>query len=519
MKSVIINMSEMSESTEIYESRPNRFLVYFIYLVLGMFFIAFIWMYFWKIDIVVTSNAVFRGEEKVYDISSDISGKIQTCNIADGQFVKEGEVLLTIDSESFAETIKNYQDRLTDIEQRIQMLTIYLEYLEGETEQIDSFTENKYYEEFNNRKQLLEADIELSGKNTEELRNQYQKETENIRKSIDNCKNKIHKLEQAEESIISRINPFDISDNYYYSIVNSYLSNYEAVEFQYDNQIKELKNSIIELEKQKNTTDGNNMEAVEALQGNIDAIQEEITLKEKEQEKVLINLELQEISNLQQQIETFNTTLRSLEAELSSVEYKMAGLNDSDTEITKDISVMKEKNNIAVELLTYEEKKSECEVYLKSYNQKKVNCSIVANTTGYVSLNTEVRQGGYIQEGTVICRILPEENHGYYAEIYVENRDIGRLKEGQNVKFEIAAYPSGEYGYFTGVIDNIAKDITVDNSGSSFYLVKAKCDKITVMNEKEEEGTIMNGMVCQAKIIVEKKSVLNYLLEKIKLFD
>lgn len=132
MKPVTINMSELSESIELYESRPNRFFIYFIYLILGMFIIAFTWMYFWKIDIVVKSNGMFRGEDKVYEVSSNITGKIQSCNVTEGQLVKEGDVLLTVSGEELDNAIVNYQELLTD---------------------------NKYYNEFNNRKNLLEADI------------------------------------------------------------------------------------------------------------------------------------------------------------------------------------------------------------------------------------------------------------------------------------------------------------------------------------------------------------------------
>lgn len=112
------------------------------------------------------------------------------------------------------------------------------------------------------------------------------------------------------------------------------------------------------------------------MKENIESIQEQIKLKEKEKEKVLSNLEIQEISGIEQQIETLNTRRITLKSELSAAEYKLAELNASDTETAKNISIMKEKNNIATELLTYEGKKEECEMTLKSYNYKSGNCSI-----------------------------------------------------------------------------------------------------------------------------------------------
>jgi hypothetical protein len=39
------------------------------------------------------------------------------------------------------------------------------------------------------------------------------------------------------------------------------------------------------------------------------------------------------------------------------------------------------------------------------------------------------------------------------------------------------------------------------------------------MNRHGDKGIIINGMICQAKIIVEEKSVFRYLMEKINLLD
>ena len=125
-----------------------------------------------------------------------------------------------------------------------------------------------------------------------------------------------------------------------------------------------------------------------------------------------------------------------------------------------------------------------------------------------------------MQVGTAIGTIYPEAESKYYAEIYVENSDVAKIKEGQEVKFEIAAYPSSEYGYFEGRVENIAKDISVDQSmGYAYYLVRVKCDNMTLKGKDGEEATLMNGMACQAKIVVDEKNVLTYLFEKIDLLD
>ena len=132
--------------------------------------------------------------------------------------------------------------------------------------------------------------------------------------------------------------------------------------------------------------------------------------------------------------------------------------------------------------------------------------------------STDIKNGSIIQEGASIGAIYPETESKYYAEIYVENSDIAKIAEGQKVKFEIAAYPSSEYGYFEGTVENISKDISVDqNTGYAYYIVRVKCNNITLKGKNGEEASLVNGMACQAKIIVDEKNVLSYLLEKIDL--
>lgn len=543
MKPIIVNMKEMSDSTEVYESRPNPFMIYVIYLVLAILVIAFVWMYFFKIDILVKGNGMFRCDEDIYDISSSVTGKVESSNVSDGQFVNKGDVLFTVSVASLDETIKAYENELEDINQRIAILQAYEKYLDGDATDFEAMSDNKYYQEFYNKKQLLDANISSSDKNTDEQRKQYENNIEDINASISQYELQITKLKQARECVVTRTNIFTSDDSYYDSMVKSYISNYNLTSLQYDNQIKEYQEQIDEVNSQLEKIDieaenqyseaseqnvgADTQNAVSASIFNRDELNEKletlgdyIKTAESEKQKALDNLELQQLSSIEQQIENISNTLLSLESNLTSVKVQLEAVSGTDTGTINSISVLTEKSNIANELLTYNNKRTECENKLKSYDIQNGNCNIMADTSGYIQLEQEIKQGAFVQEGTTIGQIYPQTVENYYAEIYVENSDIAKLEEGQNVKFEISAYPSSEYGYFTGVIENISKDIRVDqNSGSAYYLVKARCDEITVQNKEGKTGSIINGMACQAKIVVDEESILRWLLEKLNFLD
>lgn len=60
MKPIIIDMNEMSESSEVYYSRPNRALPFFLYVCLGLFVAALVWMWFGRVDTVVNASGILN---------------------------------------------------------------------------------------------------------------------------------------------------------------------------------------------------------------------------------------------------------------------------------------------------------------------------------------------------------------------------------------------------------------------------------------------------------------------------
>ena len=93
MKPIIIDMKDLSESTEIYEKKPNPAVVSFLYILLGIIVIAVLWMAFSEIDIVTECNGVFLYGDGVTEVTCDYNAKITKCNVTDGEYVTEGTVL------------------------------------------------------------------------------------------------------------------------------------------------------------------------------------------------------------------------------------------------------------------------------------------------------------------------------------------------------------------------------------------------------------------------------------------
>lgn len=517
MKPIIVDMNDMNESVEVYKSKPNPFMVYTIYMVFAIIVIACIWMCFFDINDVVKSNGMFKSSENIYDIGSAVTGEVKEKYVNDGDFVKEGDVLYVVGIESLSDTIVQYQKNLKNTEDRIEILNAYEESLDGTIESLDKITDNQYYEEFKNRRKLLFENIENNNENVNNKLDLYDNNIQSIMESVQKYNTKMDKLNEVKSCIMSRNNTFDGSESYYYSIVSSYISSYNLTDMQYNSKIEEYQNKINELNKEISK---NNESDLDALKQKKEEYAAYITATEMEETQALSNLENQKLLEIEQMIEEINNSITTLNSNLEAAKLEKMSISDNSNTNNRNISILTEKGNIASEKISLQEKKEEYDSYLSKYNIQNDNCKVKATTSGYYYESRNLKQGGYIQEGTTIGKIYPENESEFYAEIYVANSDIGRIKEGQMVNLEIAAYPSMEYGYFKGDIISISKDITVDeNTGHAYYVVKVKCDNMTVKNKKGDMGYLKNGMACQAKIIIGEKSVMTYVLEKINLLD
>lgn len=517
MKPIIVDINDCSESVEVYKSRPNPFMIYTIYTVFAIIVIACIWMSFFDINDIVKSNGLFKSSEDIYDIGSAVTGAVKEKCVDDGDFVKEGDVLYVVEIESLSDTIVLYQKNLKNTEDRLDILNVYEESLDVNEEVLDKAADNQYYEEFKNRRKLLFQNIENNSENINDKTALYDNSIQSITDNIQKYNEKIDKLKEVKTCIISRDNTFDKGENYYYSIASSYISSYDLTKMQYDSKIEEYKNKIDELDKMISNKGESDMDTLGKSKAEYSSYME---AAETEKAQALSNLESQKLLELEQMIEEINSSIITLNSNLETARLEKTSISDDSNINNKNIAILTEMGNIASERISLKEKKEECESYLNKYNIQNENCTITATSSGYYYDSRSLKQGSYIQEGSTIGKIYPENESDFYAEVYVENSDIGRIKEGQKVNLEIAAYPSMEYGYFYGDVVSISKDITVDEStGYAYYIVKVKCDNMTVKSKNGDVGHLKNGMACKAKIIIGEKSVMTYVLERIHLID
>lgn len=113
MKPIIINMNEMSDSREVYESKPNPMLPAFLYTCLALFAVAILWMCFGKLDIVVNANGMVRPNGVVSSVLNTIGGTVLSVYVEDGATVEEGTLLYVMEHEGLLAQKTFYEEKVT----------------------------------------------------------------------------------------------------------------------------------------------------------------------------------------------------------------------------------------------------------------------------------------------------------------------------------------------------------------------------------------------------------------------
>ena len=137
-------------------------------------------------------------------------------------------------------------------------------------------------------------------------------------------------------------------------------------------------------------------------------------------------------------------------------------------------------------------------------------------------------EGAVLQPGTVLMTIVPAEEP-LRAEVWVDNRDRGFVREGQPVKLKVAPYPFQKYGMVEGVVRTVSADATeapqrgaaAADGGSGSQAPGYQFRSIVELKSQllESDGVrhkLMPGMQVDAEISLGSRSVLEYLLSPVR---
>lgn len=488
MKAVIQDISELSDSRELMESKPYPAGTYFTYILIMLLVIASFWASMSEIDIVVKANGVVRPLEKVSTLSSTASGKVIETNFENGDYVNQGDVLFRVGSENLSIQKEGIENQIQLIKKEIEHLEIFKESVEKNqnlfTDIENEVTENYYYKY---KKYELE-----NTKANERIRLLKNKIEEN-RMSLKGAKAYLKSVQLEEE----RFNGIETETEFY----QSYRS--------YELNRTDLKMALDETEHNYNSKrqlyDMGSISKQEFDQTKLQYNQYKNNYKK---------LKSDALSSIQSKIEVLESRIGDYEGELRKVRPELKNNGSKSAYQTETLI------NIQNQLQTNRENLRKLEESIDSLTVNVNKTVVKAPISGRINLEKELVKGDFISVGTSIGTIVPKDGETFKIQIYVPNKDISNVDIGDKAKYRFKALPYKEYGVLEGTITSISVDANYNQErGQSFYLVEADVANKPLHSYKGTEANIKVGMALEAQVVTKTKSVLNYLLEKIDLRD
>ncbi|MED3313952.1 biotin/lipoyl-binding protein, partial [Bacillus thuringiensis] len=130
MSQPIRDITELTDSVEMLEKNPPKFIKLFIYLVLAILVSALMWAYFSKIDISTKGSATIQSSTATVAVKPKVSGEINDIKIKQGEKVHRGDPLIGITNKQLEQEKKHVEENRDKLDAEIKSLNILKDVIE-----------------------------------------------------------------------------------------------------------------------------------------------------------------------------------------------------------------------------------------------------------------------------------------------------------------------------------------------------------------------------------------------------
>lgn len=217
-----------------------------------------------------------------------------------------------------------------------------------------------------------------------------------------------------------------------------------------------------------------------------------------------------------QDLEAQRATVASLQATLAQSEQRMAQLRST---YSSDLNQARLQSVAAINRL---------EQQFGKLRYQQGLLELRASQSGVVNELATTTVGAVLQPGAVLASIVPHDEP-LFAEVLIENKDIGFVQVDQPVRIKLAAYPFQKYGMLEGLVKNVSADATSLNgaaggAGADSAEAATAGQVFKALVELHGQRLVASdltlplaaGMQVSAEIIQGKRTVLEYLLSPVQ---
>lgn len=149
---------------------------------------------------------------------------------------------------------------------------------------------------------------------------------------------------------------------------------------------------------------------------------------------------------------------------------------------------------------------------IKQLEEEKTKYVIKAPSSGSIIQFSGIKEGNFISPNQTIAYI--STNDSLLVECYISPIDIGFIKQGQKVSFQLDAFNYNQWGLAHGKVKEISKDIILINDQPVFR-VRCSLDESFLKLKNGYEGNLKKGMTLTGRFYLTDRTLWELLFDKV----
>ncbi len=235
--------------------------------------------------------------------------------------------------------------------------------------------------------------------------------------------------------------------------------------------------------------------------------------------------------NMKEDYQKFLKQKTELESKLSLAEinfqrnkklYDDRVISTSDYErFVYDLTFAKDALNSFVQQqkFAWEKQKKELKDALKNYQNtleklrlEKKNYVLTAPISGTIVNFKGFQANSFIGGASNIAEISP--NHGLLVECQVQPKDIGLIRHGQRVRFEMDAFNYHQWGFIDGEVMEMDQNVSIQEK-EVFFKVRCLLNETHLKLKNGYKAKVGKGMTLTGRFILNRRNLYQLLFDKI----
>lgn len=417
------NMDDIQLTKEFIFLNPYKFIVFFIYTIVGLIIAVCIFLSFTKKQETIDVQGYLQRTDKVQDIQIYIDGVVKNVHVQDGEYVEKGETILSLQSDKLDLQKEDLEKSMEEAKRQMELVSRLEDCIINRT--------NTYQN--NEEEGQFYAQIE-----------QYLTQVAALESGVsDSTVNSLSEQKARYQELLSAMqNSEALPEGHAYT---TQLQIYQKQVDSYNSNITEFETLVAETE-----------DPVVKQQ-----YEQQLDSYKTEKESYIDQQQL----SVQQQIDTIDQQLT--QAKNSNSDARQSAQAEIDNlQATALVEAKNQRQQLQTSIDEYEASIASIDSDLNYYTVK-------ALESGYIYYKLDLTKDTALTSGSIVGILTSGEIQAdnFQVTLNVPSSGIGFVKNGQNVKLTIDGLDSRDYGYINGEVQKIY-ETPVQTENAVYYAIE-----------------------------------------------